>query len=693
MPFRNSGKLLAACALLMCAPAIAVADEAPILSPVIVTATRFPDRADDKPVNLTVISSGDIARSTAKTVPDLLAQQAGIQIHDFYGNNAATTTVDLRGFGINGAQNTLILVDGRRVGDIDLSGVQWSAFPVADIERIEIIRGGGSVMYGDGAVGGVINIITKSPFVRDGKGRVYARAGSYATQEAGISAQHRTESFAIGASASQLESDGFRRNNRNRQANASADLRWLTSGGEVALKFATDHQGLRLPGARQVQPSTGTYLPETDRRGTPTPLDYAQRNGNRAQLDWRQRVGTAEFSLGAGWRNKEQTSYFDFSGFPDYRVVDLDVWSLSPRLRWVAGGIHSLVAGVDWYRWNYRLQRSNAATNITRPFNIVDAEQENLGFYVHDTMTLSPRLTVTAGGRLERYRAQATDRFNAAAPGGGFGSGAPAASQRDHEYAWELGARYAWMPRLAVIGKTARSFRYANVDEVYETSAAFTNQFQFLRPQTAMHHEVGMEHDTAGRRLRAALFQIDVKDEIHLDALTTGTGNTNLPPSRRRGLELEGRWQLATSWQISAAYTHTDARFSEGVLRGAAGTQTNVVITGKTVPLVPRHKFNAGAAWSVGQATTLSAALTHVGAQYMDNDQGNTLGVKIPAYTVADLKLQHRLRDWILSAAVNNLFDRKYYNYAVRSQFVRDRYNVYPLPERNLMMTAEYRFR
>jgi outer membrane receptor protein involved in Fe transport len=77
----------------------------------------------------------------------------------------------------------------------------------------------------------------------------------------------------------------------------------------------------------------------------------------------------------------------------------------------------------------------------------------------------------------------------------------------------------------------------------------------------------------------------------------------------------------------------------------------------------------------------------------MDNDEGNTLNAKIPAYTVVDLKLVHRRGPWRFAAAVNNLANEKYYNYAVRSQFVPDRYNAYPLPERNFTMTAEYAFR
>ncbi|MGA0116722.1 MAG: TonB-dependent receptor [Burkholderiales bacterium] len=659
----------------------------------VVTATRFEDRVDDKPVNMTVITSDDIQRSTAKTVPELLSEQAGVQIHDFFGNNAATTTVDLRGFGVTGTQNTLILVDGRRIADIDLSGVQWSALPLSDVERIEIVRGGGSVMYGDGATGGVINIITRSPFDRHGTGSVRARIGSYDTVETGLTAQYRGERMGIGVAASNLESDGYRVNNHNRQTNASADLRLLTESGEVAVKLATDHQGLRLPGARQVQPSTGVNQLVSDRRGAQTPLDYAQRNGNRMTVDWRHRIGSGEFNLAAGWRNKEQISYFDFGGFPDYRIAYLDVWSLSPRVRWTAafpGGSHTLVAGLDWYQWNYRLQRSNSAANITNPFNVIDAQQQTMGVYLHDTLKVSPRLTLTAGVRHEQFKADAEDRFDAAAPGGAFGSGAPAALQRESERAYEAGARFALTPAVALIGKTARSYRFANIDEIYETSVLFTNQFQFLRPQTAQHHELGMEWQRTGIWLRAALFEMNVRDEIHLDAFTAGIGNTNLPPSRRRGLELEGKWQASRALSLLGAYTHTEAEFRDGVFPGGG---TAVAISGKTVPLVPRHKLNLGATWAFSQHTRLSATLAHVGEQFMDNDEGNTLGVKIPAYTVADLKLLHRQGAWTLSAVINNLFDREYYNYAVRSQFVADRYNAYPLPGRNAGIAVEYAFR
>lgn len=663
---------------------------------VVVTATRFKERYLDRPVNVTIITAEDIRASAAKTVPDLLSEQAGIALHDLFGNNAAATTVDLRGFGVTGGQNTLILLDGRRVSDIDLSGVQWSAVPLAAIERIEIVRGAGSVLYGDGATAGVINIITRSPIAIGNGVTLQGRAGSYATVEAQIGASYFGSNAGFTASAANFESDGYRVNNRNRQSNAQADLRWLAERGDLAFKLGADRQGIRLPGARTVQPSAGVDQLASDRRGTNTPLDYATRDGNRATLDWRRDAGFGEINIGLGWRDKEQTSYFDFGGFPDYRVVDLDVWSFTPRLRiahGLFGGAGTLVAGIDWYRWNYRLRRSTSVANIGQPVNTVDATQENRAFYLHGTARLGERLTVSGGARRERFAIDASDVFDATAPGAAFGSGAMAGSQRESEYAYEAGARYQLGAASAVIARIGRSYRFANVDEIYETSPSFSNEFQFLRPQTARTYEVGYEARHGRGWVRAALFAIDVVDEIHLDAFSSGIGNTNLPPSRRRGLELEGRWEGFKGLSLRAAYSYTDARFREGVLGGSPFTQQNVAIAGKTVPLVPRHKLNLAASWAFDAGTRLTGNLTYVGHQFMDNDEGNTLGVTIPAYAVLDLKLTHQRGPWRAGAAANNLANRKHYNYAVRSQFVPDRYNAYPLPERNFAMTLEYVFR
>jgi iron complex outermembrane receptor protein len=691
---------IATAVILAAASFVAVAAEPAVTvgEPVIVTATRFEDRYLDRPVNATVISAEDIRRSAAKTVPDLLSGEAGIAQHDLFGNNAAAATVDLRGFGATGTQNTLILLDGRRLSDSDLSGVQWWTVPLAAIERIEIVRGSGAVLYGDGATTGVINIITKSPARIGNLAVLQGGAGTYDTREGQVYANYFTGHTGFNLIASGFRSDGYRDNNTNHQNNVQAEVRLLSERGEASLKIGTDDQYLRLPGARTVQPSAGIDELATDRRGTATPLDYAKRSGTRATLDWRRETGVGEFNLGLGWREKQQESYFDQGGFPDYRVADLDVWSVSPRMRFpqlLAGLPNTLVAGIDWYHWDYRLRISNSQASIGQPFNTVDATQENAAIYFYNTTQLVPRLTLVAGGRAERYRISASDFYDPTAPGGAFGSGAPPGNQDETEHAYELALRYQFVAEWAAIGRLGRSFRFANVDEIYEFSGppAFSREFQFLQPQTAQFYEVSLERRREGSVLRATAFNIDVTNEIHLDVYSTGIGNTNLPPSRRRGLELEAQQALGSALRVTGNYTYTQAKFLEGALPGSPLTQQNVVIAGKTVPLVSRHRLNAGATWRFAPRAQATALLAYVSDQYMENDEGNTFGAKIPAYTVVDFKLAWQDRGWRLAAAVNNLLGEKYYNYAVASPFVAGRYNAYPLPERIFTMTAEYTFR
>jgi iron complex outermembrane receptor protein len=167
-------------------------------------------------------------------------------------------------------------------------------------------------------------------------------------------------------------------------------------------------------------------------------------------------------------------------------------------------------------------------------------------------------------------------------------------------------------------------------------------------------------------------------------------GNRNLPPSRRQGVELESRWQATATLKLSAGYAYTDAKYLEGTLPGGPfAIGTGLSIAGKRVPLVPEHKLNLAIAWDIGPRTRLSGALTAVSEQYMDNDEPNTLSAQIPAFTLVDAKLAHELGWGRVSAAVNNVFDERYYTYAVRSAFVADRYAVYPLPGRTFGLTLE----
>jgi len=655
---------------------------------VVIEATRFPEEVRRLPASVTVITEADIQRSAARTVPELLNEQVGFTMKDFYGNNAAITSMDLRGFGVTGPQNTLILLDGRRLNDFDLSGVQWSAIPLSSIERIEVLRGTGAVLYGDAASAGVVNIVTRSPLRQGRSIEALGRIATYNTLEGQLYGSYANGNLGLNGTLYQFTSDGYRANNRNEQQNSLLNLRWALGEGALDLRFGTDRQDLRLPGGRFVQPSIG--LDETgDPRGARTPLDYASRDGMRAGVGFMQRVGRAELSVGLDYRDKDQRSYFDFAGFPSYRADDLDLTSLTPRVKFPVAN-HTIIVGADWHNWRYRSRRTDRPENLERPTNRVAVSQDTQGLYIHDSIQLTKATLATVGWRTERARYSGDDIADPAAPACFFCAAAPSVRATQKERAWELGLRHEITPRWTVFGRAGRSFRFVNAEEVYENDLLFAPQFQVLEPQHAHTHEGGAEWRRGGHMARVTLFRTDVSKEIHLDPFTTGVGNTNLPPSRRQGVEMDWKINLGKALRVTGGYAYTDARFLEGTLAGSPfAIGTNMPVAGRTVPLVPRHKLNLGVSWDLAARTRLATAITAVSEQVLDNDEPNTLAHRIPAYHVVDVKLAQRFSWGALSAAINNLFDKGYYTYAARSAFIPDRYAVYPLPGRTLSLTAE----
>jgi iron complex outermembrane receptor protein len=679
--------LLGLAAAAACCPAFAQ-DES-----VVITAPRFPEEVRKLPASVTVITREDIDRSAARTIPELLANEVGVTMKDFYGNNASGTSIDLRGYGITGDQNTLILLDGQRLTNFDLSGVQWAAVPLAGIERIEILRGTGSVLYGDNASAGVINIVTRSPLQAGKSAELFGRVASYGTVEGQLYGSYGTESFGINGSLYGYQSDGYRQNNRNEQQNATLNTRWGVGNGTLDLRFGADRQDLRLPGARRVQPSIGLDEYASDRSGAQTPLDWTTRDGVRAGVSLLQRLGRAEVVLGLDYRGKEQKAYFDQGGFPSSRDDKLDQWSFSPRVRVpfsVAGIGNSLVFGVDWRTWDWHSDRADTQSNLSRPANSVTVTQDTLGAYVQDTLQLTRATLMTLGWREERARYSGDDVADPTSPACFGCSAAPSVRDTQHAYAWEAGLRHELTSTITPFIRASRSYRFVNADEIYESDAAFAPQFQLLRPQHAITYEAGTAWRWRNHAARATVFQSDVTDEIHLNPFTTGIGNTNLPPSRRQGVELDGTWQATATLRVSGTYAYTDAKFQEGTFPGAVGPDDS--IAGKTVPLVPRHKGTLAASWDILPKTRLSAGFTALSKQVLDNDEVNTLEHRIPAFRVLDLKLAQTVGPARIAVIVNNVFNQKYYTYAVRSQFTADRYAVYPLPGTTYGLTAELRF-
>ena len=634
---------------------------------VVVTATRFPERRLDAPVGMIVIGAADIARDTARMLPELLAHLGGLYARDNSGD--PNRQLDLRGFGITGDQNTLVLLDGVRLNENDLSTTKLSAIPLQSIERIEILRGSGAVLYGGGATGGVINIITRLPQPNRAQADAYLGAGSERTAEARLSASAAGERFGASVSGSHYESDNYRVNNRVRQDAAAGALRWGDGEASLALKLGTDDQRLQLPGTRnQIELAT-------DPSGTDTPQDWSTRRGSFVTLQGRRRAGDGlELAADLGYR--DQVSSANYASLGSYYAATLHSTTFSPRLRWQASPLgvdSSLVAGVDLAQWGYGRQFAASPASIGTPTATDAAAQERSALYAQYNAQVTRAAKLTLGWRSERV----TNRLAQT----GFGTSDQ--SQKRSPHAGELGLQVALAPAWTAFGRVGTSFRIATVDE-----NAFTSSGNLLEPQTARNRDTGIEYRAAGLHLRASAYVIELENEIYFSPLVVPFGaNTNLSPTRRTGVELFAELRVAPGVELSGSLVAQSAKFRSGVYGG-------VDVAGADVPLVPRSLASLRAAWRVVPRTQLIATLSYVGHQRYDNDQANAFPGRMPDYALADLKLTREIAGWNLSASINNLFDKQYYSYAIVNTFgCATPVCAYPQAGRSWFLSAEHALR
>ncbi len=636
-----------------------VADE------VVVTASRFEEKPGDQPIGVTVITGEEIRNSGETSLPRLLSRQPGVFVRDNSGS--PDMQVDLRGFGVTGDQNTLVLLDGRRLSEYELTTARWSSIPLESIDRIEIVRGSGAVLYGGGATGGVINVITKGPVSSSKSFDTYAGGGSYNTRDYRVGGQIASETVGLGLNGGHYTSDNFRENNRVVQDNFVADLRNFDPNHTLNLKLGYDKQDLRLPGTR-----TEAEL-DTDRRGTRTPEDFSNRSGGFANLSGKFRLGDAELIADLGYREKKNDFHAAFSGLTLDGNTKVETWSFSPRakLPYAAFGVNnSLVFGADWEDWDYTSVRNNPAS--------ATAKQKNSAVYLQNVSTLLPGTTMSLGGRLQRIEFDASD---STVPAGGASG-----EQTRNLSAYEIGARHQFNGSAAIYGKYGYSFRIATLDEIYSPGlGAFfiPPTVTFIEPQTSHDAELGLETQFGPGRYRIAVYRSDLKNEIHFDS--NAFANVNLPPTKRSGVTLEGKWTLTTSALLFANYTYTEAKFRSASLGG-------IDVSGNRIPLVPRHMANVGIDWSIWERTRLNAAANYVGSQLYDGDELNTFGREMPSYWTADLGVFHTIDAWTFGASVRNLFDEKYSTYALAITFPTNTFIAYPSPERNFLVSVQYRF-
>ncbi|MES2151059.1 MAG: TonB-dependent receptor [Pseudomonadota bacterium] len=628
------------------------ADE-PALPTVFVSAARFASDPSLLPVGATVIGADEIRRAGVTDVNQAIRKIGGV-----FGRQSLDGTpdfgLDLRGFGSTSAQNMVIVIDGVRLSDNELSNAILSSIPIDTVERIEIIRGGASVLFGEGATGGVIQVITRRPPRNGQRGSVVAEAGQFGLREGRASAAASWDNVALDAAVADQHTDNYRQHNRFRQKSFSGGAQWRTAGGRV---------GLRAESAQQDSDFAGSLTSaqfQANPRQASTPLDFGSLDTKRVTAFLEQRFDGFELAAELAHREKDAKAsyYFTYKGVTSASNLGYDSVQnqFSPRLRQLselAGMFNELVAGVDLIRWN-RLTKSS--------FSAADATQKSKGFYLRDELKFDTAHNgrLSAGARHETFDKLTRDPLS-------FDPGAQASSQSQN--AWEVQGSYDVLAQVKLYAKDGQSYRVPNSDENgYRTSVGV------LKIQTSHDLEFGVTVGDAERQLTARLFRHALSNEIAYDPTGYG-GNTNLDPTRRQGAELDGHAQLAPGWRVSGHLQHVKADFTAGPN------------SGKELILVPKNILSARLAWVPGDGQSADLGAQWVDSQRVGNDFANTCATRIPSATTFDGRYGRSFGAWEFAISGVNLTDKHYYSNAFGCN-----YGIYPSDGRQLKVSARYDF-
>lgn len=627
----------------------------PTVEEVTVTASRYKEKTAAVAANLTVITEKDITNSTATDIPSLLRSQVNIQVSDIAGNKRFYN-VDLRGFGETSPSNTLVLVDGRRVNQPSLNGVDWMQIPLESVRRIEIVRGGrGSVLYGDNAGVGVINIITRK---KDYSGaEIELSGGSYQNFRSSAGVAGSASNLRYSASGGYFRGDGYRSNSETEGGDFGGGLS-LQLGDRGSLEFSggvhTDKTG--LPGAiLESEFEAGISRKDTVHPDDFVDIDdyYVLVRPEFCLLD------QSSLQLDFSARRRDSTFFSSFIGGTFEGTTETDFYTVSPRLllkERIAGLSNNLSIGYDFVDATEDIFNTTVFSGF-ESLSLFTLKKRNHGFYLYDEVYPVESLALSAGYRYDR----ATFRF------------APSDPDRisHDENLHTVGLNYRLQKETFLYLGYSRSFRYPVLDEMFSffANTIHTN----LRPQTADDMEVGLRHyfsDSFSGSLN--FFHVDRDQEIFFNPTGGAFGfgaNENIDGrTRRKGLEIAlGAYAFSTTLQGS--YSFMDAEVLSGQYAGSG------------VPGVARHKMTIETFIQVTPRFIAGLNGSYVGQRHFQSDWSNVFRDQ-DGYFLLNARLSYLLQGVTFFLDLNNILDREYSEYGVLGGLPTER-AFYPSPRFN----------
>ena len=645
------------------------------LQETVVTATGFSDNIENQIKNITVITNQDIIDKGYNNVEEILRRAPGV---NFVNNNFGNIT-DIRGQGPEKASGRVkILVDGVPMNILDLSHalVPINTVAVEDIEKIEIINGGGSVLYGNGTAGGVVNIITKKGRKEGASGKAYYQNSSYNTNKLGFSTGlNLNNKLTLDLGYENINGRGYRENDKTSSE--------FLKGGLIY--NITDNQSLKFKATRyneEYRESSGITAAQLahNRKQRGETLTFGDVVRKEYSLEYNVKP-TENFELSIlGYKQKMKREYDQKDSETDTDGLFQDR-KTGARLKGNYNyGSGNLVFGYEYtdndmlrkalnsYTVNMGRRTVKAGSDTT-----VNLSKDTHSLYLLERHTFFDKLEGTLGYRYEHSKYKIDRNSKGSMMGRIISDDSIIVDRKGHNNAYEAGLNYKYSDTGNVYAKYEKGYRSPSPTEMVDKSPLTGYSLNNIKPETYDTYEIGLKDMIGNSFVSLTGFYTKTKDEIFIHWGAGGHGRNwtyrNVQETERKGFEVFAEQYLG-KLRINESVSYVNAKVTKGNEKG------------KKIPYVPSTKATLGGVYDITDGIAIKTDLNY----YSSAEDQN--GYKIKSYATADLSSSYKHSSGLkIEAGIKNVLNKKYNIYQdAKSDIYK------PADERTYFIGASYEF-
>ena len=631
----------------------------------VVTATGFDDVQSNQIKNTTIVTAQDIHNKGYNTIEEILKRTPGIN----FVNNGFGYIVDVRGQGVQGAaKNVKVLVDGSPLNILDMSHaiLPLNSISVEDIEKIEIINGGGTVLYGGGTAGGVINVITKKTQEEPVKNKVYYQNSSFDTNKLGFGTSIKfADNFLLDLGYENINGNGYRRGDKRDGENLRGGFTYNISDNQT-LRFkaarykeeSKESDGITKTQLNNDRKQAGTTLTESDLDRTEYSLNYEIKptdNLTFSLLGYNQKTirnydQKAPMDRGTTYKIdgffKDKKNGIDLKGKYNYNLGEVIFGYGYIKNNSSRSAVHDLYMG----------SRKLATVSDTD----INLQKNTHSIFLQDRHLFTSKLDGILGYRYEHadYSIYRNDRINIID-----------IKSKKNNSAYEAGLNFKYSDTGNIYAKYERGYRSPSPTEMVDKSIRYGYVLNNLKSEKYDTYEIGIKDMIGPSFVSLTGFYTKKNDEILINMVGHGVSWTykNLQETERKGVELFAE-QYFGSFRVNESVSYVDAKISKG-------TDKN-----KKIPYVSKTKATLGANYEVLTGLNLTADLNYFSNSVDENYE------KIKGYSTTDLGVSYAHKTGLgVQAGVKNVFGKKYYRYKNGDSYI-------PEAERTYYVGVSYNF-